>query len=286
MRYAFIQEHAQCLPVRQMCQLLEVCPSGYYDWTQRKPIARQARQLELIEAIRQVHRRSRGTYGSPRVHAALKKQGVSCSRKRVEKLMRQAQIRSSRHKRFRVRTTDSAHGRPVAANVLDRQFQQSAPDRAWVTDITYVETGEGWLYLASVMDLYSRRIIGWASADHLRAELATEALEMAIRLRGPDEGLLHHSDRGTQYASEDYQALLERHGISGSMSRSGNCWDNASMESFFKSFKVELVYQSKYATREEARQSIYEYIELFYNRQRLHSALGYRSPVEYETQRG
>lgn len=292
MRYAFIQEQARrlpvarSLPVRQMCQLLEVCPSGYYAWTGRKPIERQARQLELIETIRQTHRRSRGTYGSPRVHAELKKQGVSCSRKRVERLMRQEQIRSSRHKRFRVCTTDSSHGRPVTANVLDRQFEQSGPDQAWVTDITYVATDQGWLYLASVMDLFSRRIIGWATSDEQRTGLAAEALEMAIRARRPGEGLLHHSDRGTQYASEDYQALLERHGIRCSMSRSGNCWDNASMESFFKTFKVELVYQEHYATREEARKSIYEYIDLFYNRQRLHSSLGYRSPVEFENQWG
>ena len=286
MRYAFIQEQAGELPVRQMCELLEVCPSGYYAWRHRRPIGRQARQLELVEAIRVTHRRSRGVYGSPRVHAELKKQGVSCSRKRVERLMRQEQIRSSRHKRFRVRTTDSSHGRPVASNVLNRQFEQSAPDQAWVTDITYVQTAEGWLYLASVMDLCSRRIIGWATADHLRTELATEALVMAIRARCPEQGLLHHSDRGTQYASEDYQAMLERHGIRCSMSRSGNCWDNAAMESFFKTFKVELTYQEHYATREEARKSIYEYIELFYNRQRLHSSLGYRSPVEFEKQWG
>jgi len=286
MRYLFIQQQARRLPVRRMCDLLDVRPSGYYAWTRRRPIERQARQLRLVEAIRVTHRRSRGVYGSPRVHAALKKQGIACSRKRVERLMRQEQIRSSRHKRFRVRTTDSSHGRPVMANVLDRQFEQPTPDQAWVTDITYVATAEGWLYLASVMDLCSRRIIGWAAADHQRTELATEALEMAIRDRCPDEGLLHHSDRGTQYASEDYQALLERHGIRCSMSRSGNCWDNAAMESFFKTFKVELVYQEHYATREEARKSIQEYIELFYNRQRLHSSLGYRSPVEFETQWG
>jgi transposase InsO family protein len=269
-----------------MCLLLDVQASGYYAWTHRDPCAREAGRLQLIESIRSVHERSRGAYGSPRVHRELKKQGVICSRKQVEKLMRQEQIRSSRHRRFRVRTTDSAHPHPVAENLLDRQFRQDQIDRVWVTDITYIGTDEGWLYLASVMDLCSRRIIGWATADHLRAELAMEALKAAIEARCPQEGLLHHSDRGVQYACEDYQALLERHGITCSMSRSGDCYDNAAMESFFKTFKSELVYQEHYATRKEAEASIYPYIELFYNRQRLHSSLGYRSPAEYEAQLG
>jgi putative transposase len=220
------------------------------------------------------------------VHQALKKQGVVCSRKRVEQLMRQERIRSTRHRRFRVRTTDSHHGHPIADNLLDRQFGQEKLNRAWAGDITYVATDEGWLYVASVMDLCSRRIIGWSTADHLRAGLATEALSMAIRARCPGEGLLHHSDRGVRYACGDYQAILERHGISCSMSRSGDCYDNASMESFFKTFKVELVYQEHYATRAEARRSIHSYIELFYNRQRLHSSLGYRSPADYEAELG
>ena len=286
MRYALIRQHAQKLPVRTMCRLLEVQPSGYYAWTQRKPCRREARKLQLIESIRLVHERSGGRYGSPRVHQALKKQGVVCSRKRVEQLMRQAQIRSTRHRRFRIRTTDSNHEHPLSANLLDRQFEQEKLNQAWASDITYVATDQGWLYVASVMDLCSRRIIGWSTADHLRAELATEALSMAIRARCPKDGLLHHSDRGVQYACGDYQAVLERHGISCSMSRSGNCYDNASMESFFKTFKVELVYQAHYATREEARRSIHAYIEVFYNRQRLHSSLGYCSPAEYEAELG
>lgn len=286
MRYAFIHQHAQTLPVRRMCLLLEVWASGYYAWTHREPCEREARQLQLIESIRQAHERSGGVYGSPRVHQELKRQGVICGRKQVQKLMQREQIRSSRQRRFRVRTTDSAHHRPIAQNLLDRRFRQDQIDQVWVTDITYIGTDQGWLYLAGVMDLYSRRIIGWATADHLRAELAAEALKMAIEARRPEEGLLHHSDRGVQYACEDYQALLERHGITCSMSRSGDCWDNASMESFFKTFKAELTYQEHYATREEARKSIYAYIELFYNRQRLHSSLGYRSPVEFEKQQG
>jgi putative transposase len=287
MRYAFIQQHAARLAVRTMCRLLAVQPSGYYAWTQRRPCRREAGRLQLIESIRLVHQRSGGTYGSPRVHQALKKQGVVCSRKRVAKLMRQAQIRSTRHRRFRVKTTDPNHEHPLAANLLDRQFEQAAINQTWVSDITCVATDQGWLYVASVMDLCSRRIIGWSTAEHLRAELATEALTKAIRQRCPTaQDLLHHSDRGVQYACGQYQALLARHGIMCSMSRSGNCYDNASMESFFKTFKVELVYQEHYATREEARRSIYSYIEVFYNRQRLHSSLGYRSPAEYEAELG
>jgi len=206
MRYAFIQQEAAKLPVRTMCRLLDVQPSGYYGWTrrgrERGPCQREARRLQLVESIRRVHERSHGTYGSPRVHRALKKQGVTCSRKRVERLMRQEQIRSTRHRRFRVRTTDSNHAHPLAANLLDRRFAQEGLNRTWVSDITYVATEEGWLYVASVMDLCSRRIIGWSTADHLRAELATKALSMAIHERCPtataeqQQQLMHHSDRG------------------------------------------------------------------------------------------
>ena len=198
--------------------------------------------------------------------------------------MRREGIRSTRHRRFKVRTTDAAHDHPVAPNLLGRQFQRQGLDEAWVSDITYVPTGEGWLYVATVMDLFSRRIVGWATADHLRAELAAEALEKAIETRRPQAGLLHHSDRGVQYACGDYRAALAGHGLSCSMSRSGDCYDNAAMESLFKTFKVELVYQERFATRKEADEAIYPYIELFYNRQRLHSSLGYRSPVEFEAQ--
>jgi putative transposase len=288
MRYGFIQRHAHDLPVRRMCVLLEVQPSGYYAWTHRSPCDREVRRLELLEQIRRVHERpQQGVYGSPRVHEALRKQGVTCSRKRVERLMREAQIRSSiQGRRFRVMTTDSEHGHPVAENLLDRNFQQARVDRAWAVDITYVATDEGWLYLASVMDLCSRKIVGWWTSDHLRAELPMQALRMAIAARRPQPGLLHHSDRGVQYACSDYQALLERHEMTCSMSRRGNCYDNAPMESFFKTFKCELVYQEHYATRAEAAAAIHPYIELFYNRQRLHSSLGYRSPAEYERQLG
>src|SRR2546423_1451849 len=228
MRYAFIQQQAATmttkLPVRTMCRLLAVQPSGYYAWTKRAPCRREAGKLQLIESIRRVHERSGGRYGSPRVHQALKKQGVICSRKLVEKLMRQEQIRSTRHRRFRIRTTDSNHEHPLAENLLDRQFDQETINQAWASDITYVATDEGWLYVASVMDLCSRRIIGWSTAQHLRAELAAEALMKAIRERCPTEGMLHHSDRGVQYACAEDRAILVRHGIPCSMSRSCNCY--------------------------------------------------------------
>jgi transposase InsO family protein len=282
MRYRFIQQQAGTWLVRTMCRILQVFSSGYYAWRERVPGERETKRLQLIESICKVHQQSLGRYGSPRVHRALRKEGVICSEKQVAKLMRENRIRSSRCRRFHVKTTESNHSYPPAENLLDRQFHQEKIDRAWVNDLTYVPTDEGWLYVATVMDLCSRRIIGWATADHLRAELPLAALEQAIRQRCPSAELMHHSDRGVQYACQDYQAVLEQHGITCSMSRSGNCYDNAAMESFFKTFKVELVYQEHYRTREEAHASIYPYIELFYNRQRLHSALGYRSPVEFE----
>jgi putative transposase len=282
MRYAFIQQHRRTWNIRTMCRHLQVRPSGYYAWLKRVPSERQRNRLLLLESIKTVHEQSGGRYGSPRVHRELLRQGLRCSEKRVARLMREEGLCSSRHRRFRIKTTDANHPFPLAPNHLDRQFDPEQLNQAWVSDITYVATDEGWLYVATVMDLCSRRIIGWSSADHLRSELALEALLQALRVRGRCGELMHHSDRGVQYACGEYQALLERAGIRCSMSRSGNCYDNAAMESFFKTFKVELVYQEQYRSREEARASIYPYIELFYNRQRLHSALGYKSPVEYE----
>jgi putative transposase len=287
MRYVFIQDHHPQWPVRAMCQVLAVKPSGYYRWRRRmhKPSGREVDRLQLIEQIREVHQRSDGRYGSPRVHRQLRKQGRRCTRRTVEKLMKQQQIRSKRSRRFRVRTTDSNHPHPVAPNTLNRQFQQPRPlNTVWLTDITYVPTDEGWLYLAAVMDLASRRIVGWATADHLRTELPLAALHQALqqRPRVPGQELLHHSDRGVQYACGDYQQILQQHGLDCSMSRVGDCYDNAVMESFFKTLKAELINHERYRTRKEAEASIYPYIELFYNHQRLHSALGYQSPVEYE----
>jgi putative transposase len=276
------------------CQILQVSRSGYYDWAERQasgPDLRELRRLRLVEQIRSICVRSRGVYGSPRVYHALRQEGINCSENQVARLMRQEGLRSTRTRRFRVHTTDSDHPHPIAPNTLDRNFAPGPINERWVADITYVATDQGWLYVAAVPELKaSRRILGWSTADHLRAELPLEALGQALAFRNLDAGgagaesrdLLHHSDRGGQYAGEDYRALLERHGITCSMSRGGNCYDNAAMESFFKSLKVECVYQDHYLTREEAREAIYPYIELFYNRQRLHSSLGYKSPSEYE----
>ena len=287
MKFGFIQEHSREYPVAVMCELLEVSRGGYYAWTAcqgAEPGPRRKKSQELLEKIRQVHEQSRRTYGSPRVYQELKAQGQSVCENTVARLMRQAQIRSVVCKRFRVRTTDSSHRHPVASNLLERCFQRELPNQAWCADITYVATGEGWLYLSAVIDLCSRKIVGWAMADHLRAELCEEALEMAISRRKPEGELLHHSDRGVQYACEDYQRMLEQWGMVCSMSGRGDCYDNAVMESFFKTLKAEMIYQRIFATRAEAVGAIFEYIEVFYNRQRRHSSLGYKSPEEFETE--
>ena len=284
MRFAFIEAHRGWWPVRLMCKVLRVSHGGYYDWRGRPQSRRQQRREQLCEKIGEVFRDSKGIYGSPRVHAELKDRGVSCSKNTVAKHMRSMQLRSKTKCRFKPATTNSDHQHQVAENHLDRQFMRSKPNEAWATDITYIRTDEGWLYLAAVLDLYSRRVIGWSMADHLRAELAIEATSMAIGTRHDVSlaGLIHHSDRGVQYASDACQQLLADHGIVCSMSRKGNCWDNAVTESFFGTLKTELVNHERYATRTEAKQSIFEYIEVFYNRKRKHSTLGYVSPVEFE----
>jgi transposase InsO family protein len=239
----------------------------------------------LTERIRAVHRDSREVYGAPRIQQELQAGGVRCARNTVAKLMRQAAIRSKTRRRFIVRTTDSRHGHPIAPNRLNRRFQQPEPNRVWVADITYIPTGEGWLYLAVVLDLYSRKVVGWATSDSLAADLCCRALRMAIEHRSPARGVLHHSDRGVQYACDEFQELLARHGVTPSMSRTGNCYDNAVMESFFSALKRELTHHHVYPTREAARQSLFEYLEVFYNRRRRHSSLGYVSPAEYEAAR-
>ena len=270
--------------MKKMCQVLKVSRSGYYGWTQRAASDRQQCREQLLEQIKQVHHESRRLYGSPRVHAQLKKQGVEVCENTVARIMKNAGIFSRLRRRFIARTTDSNHVHAVAANVLDRRFEPKQLNSAWCTDITCVWTNQGWLYLAVVMDLCSRRIIGWSMAEHVKAQLCIDALTMALQQRRAGKGLVHHSDRGVQYACEDYQALLESRGMICSMSRSGNCYDNAAMESFFSSFKRELIYQrqSPYATHAEARSEIFEYIECWYNRHRLHSSLGYMSPVQFE----
>jgi transposase InsO family protein len=269
-------------PVNVMCGVLRVSRSGFYAWQRRQPSAGACRRAELTERIRQVHRQSRAIYGAPRVHRELAAAAVRCSKNTVAKLMRQAGLRSKMHKRVVVRTTDSRHAHPIAVNRLNRQFQQAQPDQAWAADITYIPTGEGWLYLAALIDLCSRKIVGWATSDSLASEVACQALQMAVLHRRPCGPVLHHSDRGVQYACDEYQRLLGERGLQASMSRVGNCYDNAVMESFFGTLKTELVHHEAYPTRAAARQSLFEYIEVFYNRQRRHSTLGYVSPQEYE----
>jgi transposase InsO family protein len=281
-RFDWVHRHRRQFEVKLMCHLLQVSRSGYYAWVDRPPSQRAVRQAELTEQVRQVHAESFGTYGSPRICAELIEREVDVCVNTVAKLMRRADLRAVTHKRLVARTTDSGHGLPVAPNVLERQFAAEKPDRKWVCDITYVRTGEGFLYLAAVMDLCGRKIVGWAMADHLRTELCLEALGMALESRRPAAGLVHHSDRGVQYASVAYQEKLAEQGIACSMSRRGDCWDNAAMESFWGTLKTEWVYHQQYATREEARQSIFRYIECWYNRKRRHSAIGYKSPEAFE----
>jgi putative transposase len=281
MRYQFIEGHRQQWPTRLMCQVLDVSTGGYYQWRIRPPSARQERGEALVAEIKSIHREVKARYGSPRIHAELVARGHSCCVNTVARLMSRAGVAAKTRRKFRC-TTDSNHGHPVAENILDRQFEPEAADRAWTADITYIPTREGWLYLAAVEDLYSRRIVGWSMSERIDSRLVVDALEMAVSRRLPGAGLVAHSDRGSQYASEHYRRALADHGIACSMSRRANCWDNAPMESFFASLKKELVHDEDYATREEARSSIFDSIEVFYNRVRRHSSLGYRSPVEYE----
>jgi len=281
-KYAFIQSDLLMYRVTFSCRVLQVSRSGYYQWLHHQPGDRARRREELAVKIQSAHARSRGVYGSPRIYQALKADGETACENTVAKMMKQLNIRAKTKKKFVPKTTDSTHQQPLAENLLDRQFAASRPNRKWVVDITYIPTDEGWLYLAGIMDLYSRKIVGWSMAEHMQSGLVGDALQMALLQRRPQAGLLHHSDRGVQYASEDYRHLLQLHGIHASMSAKGDCWDNACAESFWSTLKTELVHHEHYATREQARQSIFEYIEVFYNRQRLHSSLGYRSPEAFE----
>lgn len=282
MTYRFIDQHQDQWPVRLLCETLEVSPAGYYAWRQCPRHARQQRRDALVVEIRSVHAEFRACYGSPRIHAELAARGHGCCVNTVAKLMREAGIAAKTKRKFRCTTTDSNHDLPVADNLLDRQFDVSEANTVWLADITYVPTREGWLYLAAVEDLYSRRVVGWAMAASMESRLVVDALDLAVQRRLPKEGLLTHSDRGSQYASEHYQRLLAKHGITCSMSRRGDCWDNAPMESFFASLKKELIHDADFANRAQARAEIVEYIEIFYNNQRRHSSLGYVAPAEYE----
>jgi len=267
--------------IRELLNILKVSSSGYYDRRSREPSVRAQQDAHLLEQIRGIHTASRRCYGSPRVTAELRDQGHCVGEKRVARLMKAHGIRA-RHRRKYKPCTDSAHTWPVAANVLNRCFRMAFPDRGWVADITYIATGEGWLYLAVIMDLYSRRIVGWAVGESMTQELTMAALRMALQQRCPEPGLLHHSDRGRQYACADYQAMLSRYGIQCSMSRRGNCRDNAAMESFFSSFKREWIFGRTLETREDGKRAVFDYIEVFYNRQRRHSTVGQISPVDFE----
>jgi len=267
-----------------MCRVLERTRSGYYAWRQRQGSIRQQENQKLCEQIIDIFDKSRQTYGSPRIHAVLNAQGFKVGLNRVARLMSQLGIRAVKKRRFQV-TTDSAHAFPIASNVLARQFQVCEPDKVWVADITYIWTSEGWLYLAAIIDLFSRRVIGWSMDEHMRTELVLTALESALGQRqASPSGLLFHSDRGSQYASGDYQKALQDAKIQSSMSRRANCWDNAVAESFFGTIKTEFIHKQNFSTRTEARTAIAEWIEVFYNRQRIHSTIGFLSPVEFEEQ--
>ena len=281
MSYTFIEQHASDWPIAVLCEALGVSAAGYYSWQVRAPSPRQQRRDAMLVEIRSAHAEAKARYGSPRIHAELEARGHDCCVNTVARIMREAGIAAKTKRKFR-QTTDSNHHHPVAENLLDRQFDPTEKNESWVTDITYISTREGWMYLAVVEDLYSRMVVGWSMDATMTSRLVVDALEMAVVRRLPGSDLVAHSDRGSQYASEHYRGLLGAQGIACSMSRRGNCWDNAPMESFFASLKKELVHGEDYLTREQARASIFEYIETWYNRVRRHSKLGYLSPVDFE----
>ena len=281
MKFQFIEDHRDEFPIVRMCKVLEVSRSGYYAWRDRPPSAREMANQELYTAIQRVYTESHRTYGSPRIYQALQKQGVACSENRVARLMQAHDLQAEPRARYQSTTQRNAAD-PVAPNVLDRKFTAERPDEKWLTDITYLPTEEGWLYLAAVLDLYSRRIIGWAMAERMTGDLTLKALRMALQERQPELALIHHSDQGSQYTAGDYQQLLADWDIQVSMNGVGSWYDNAPMESFFGTLKQEWVYPRTFHSRQEARTEIFYYIEAFYNQRRLHSALDYCSPVEYE----
>ena len=281
MKYRFIDNHHLSLRVVKVCQALKVSTSGYYDWRNRSESDRSWKNRILLSHIRIAHKKSRRTYGSPRVTEELNDSGIHCNEKRVAKLMRENGIRAKRSRKYKV-TTNSKHSHPVSPNLLNRQFEVHCPNRVWVSDITYIWTTEGWLYLAGVVDLHPRMVVGWSMGPRMNEQLTLDALTHAIDRRQPPEKLLHHSDRGSQYASINYKKLLKKYRMTSSMSRKGDCWDNAVMESFFATLKTELIYHEQLLTREDAKAKIFDYIEMFYNRKRRHSSLGYKSPLEFE----
>jgi len=284
MRYAFIEAHRAMWRLPNMCRVPEVSKSGYFAWRDGREAPRRSRDRALSVHIQAIHQQSRKTYGSPRIHHELKEQGMAVGKKRVERLMKSAGIAVLPLRRF-VTTTDSDHDQPIAPNLLEQDFSASAPNQRWVTDITYIPTDEGWLYVAAIMDLFSRRIVGWAMETTMHRSLVLKALDMAVTDRRPSAGLIYHSDRGSQYASEDHRTALTTHGMIASMSRRGCCYDNAAAESFWHTLKNELIYRTSFQTRDQARTEIFDYIEVFYNRTRRHTSIGNLSPVDFELQR-
>jgi len=282
-RYRFILEHAVVWPVEVQCRMLEVSRAGYYKWRNRETSETARKQAEIVQEIKRIHELPRhDDYGSPRMHRLLRKNGYECCENTVARLMKRERIRARTPRKFKVVTTDSKHDQPIAPNLLEQRFEAQRPNQVWLTDITYIQTKEGYTYLCTVEDLYSRRIIGWATGRKIDADLALRAFLQAVALRSSLQGLIVHSDRGSQFASSAFREGLRRCGCVQSMSRKGNCYDNAPMESFFRSFKVEEAYRWDYETHEKATRGVADYIERFYNRTRLHSSLGYLSPMEYE----
>lgn len=281
MIFRFVSNHQSEFPIFLMCRVLDVSRSGYYAWLKHPESKRDQDDNALSQEILEIYQESFCTYGSPRVYRELKRRGKHIGEKRIVRLMRKDGLRAKTKRKFKV-TTDSRHNFPVAPNLLNREFTPEEPNKVWASDITYIWTAEGWLYLAIVMDLFSRTIVGWSMSERMTRELVINAFVMATKRRNPPSGLLHHSDRGSQYASADYQNILAKYGAICSMSRKGNCWDNAPVESFFGTLKREHVFHNHYLHRAQARQSIFLYIEQFYNRKRIHSTLGYRTPSEME----
>jgi putative transposase len=281
MKYEFMAAHGEEYSVTLMCHVLGVGRSGYYAWCGRKPSQRELENKALVQQIRMEHLISDRSYGSPRIHKALVEQGIACGRHRVARLMRNHGIVGKKAKKRRPTTTQRHPGALAAPNILNQEFTAHEPNEKWGVDITYIDTAEGWLYLAVVIDLFSRRVVGWAMAAHMNTSLAEDAIKMAFKTRHPRAGLLHHSDQGSQYTSYDYQKLLAKHKIQVSMNRVGNCYDNAVVESFFATLKTECA-DRRFLSRAQARRVIFEYIEAWYNRKRLHSSLGYLSPLRFE----
>ena len=284
MKFRLIEAQRETFPVRVLCDVMGVSAAGYYAWRGRPESCRKAANRVLLSEIRRLHLAHRGRYGAPRIHAALRGLGHTASRGRIERLMRHHGIRALMARRFRLCTTDSRHDLPIAPNRLGQKFAAECPNQVWLADLTYIPTEEGWLYLAVVLDLFTRKIVGWAMRDHMQAELTIAALTMAIQRQKPPPGLIHHSDRGSQYAAAEYRKVLNAARMTQSMSRKGNCWDNAPMESCFGTIKTELVHQACYETRDAARRDLFAYIEGYYNRRRLHSAIGYITPEQAERQ--